>query len=73
MNLKDHIRSIPDFPVKGILFYDIATLLREPQAMTHCLEAFETMVRVWKPDVIRGLRVAASSLQRRWLSALAFP
>ena len=55
MNLKDHIRSIPDFPVEGILFYDIATLLREPQAMTHCLEAFESVVRTWKPDVIAGI------------------
>ena len=27
MDLKDHIRSIPDFPKEGILFYDISTLL----------------------------------------------
>jgi endo-1,4-beta-xylanase len=27
MDLKDHIRAIPDFPKPGILFYDIATLL----------------------------------------------
>ena len=29
MDLKDHIRSIPDFPKPGILFYDISTLLRD--------------------------------------------
>lgn len=30
MNLKQHIRHVPDFPRAGILFYDITTLLREP-------------------------------------------
>ena len=27
MDLKAHIRHVPDFPKKGILFYDISTLL----------------------------------------------
>jgi len=31
-DLKDHIRSIPDFPKKGILFRDITTLLGNGQA-----------------------------------------
>ena len=30
MDLKAHIRHVPDFPKPGILFYDITTLLREP-------------------------------------------
>ncbi len=32
MNLKDHIRAIPDFPKQGILFYDISTLLADADA-----------------------------------------
>ena len=32
MDLKDHIRGIPDFPKPGILFYDISTLLRDADA-----------------------------------------
>jgi adenine/guanine phosphoribosyltransferase-like PRPP-binding protein len=32
MNLKDHIRGVPDFPKPGILFYDISTLLRNADA-----------------------------------------
>ena len=32
MDLKDHIRSIPDFPKEGILFYDISTLLAHADA-----------------------------------------
>jgi adenine phosphoribosyltransferase len=31
MDLKEHIRHVPDFPKAGILFYDITTLLRDPQ------------------------------------------
>lgn len=31
MNLQDFIRSVPDFPQKGIVFKDITTLLKEPE------------------------------------------
>jgi adenine phosphoribosyltransferase len=30
-NLKKHIRQVPDFPIPGILFYDITTLLDKPE------------------------------------------
>lgn len=36
MNLKEHIRSIPDFPKKGILFKDITTLLENNDAFKYC-------------------------------------
>ena len=32
MNLKDHIRSIKDYPKKGILFRDITTLIKDEKA-----------------------------------------
>ena len=32
MNLKDYIRSIPDYPKKGILFRDITTLIKDANA-----------------------------------------
>ena len=32
MNLKDYIRSIPDYPKKGILFRDITTLIKDEKA-----------------------------------------
>jgi len=55
MNLKEHIRGIPDFPIEGILFYDIATLLRNPDAMKHCLDSLEEQIRQWMPNVIAGI------------------
>ncbi len=33
MDLKEHIRHVPDFPKAGILFYDITTLLRNPEGL----------------------------------------
>jgi adenine phosphoribosyltransferase len=41
MDLARLIRSIPDFPVKGILFRDITTLIRDGEAFQ---EAVDTMV-----------------------------
>lgn len=35
MNLKEHIRSIPDFPSPGIMFRDITPLLKSATAMRH--------------------------------------
>ena len=38
MNLKDHIRSIRDYPKKGILFRDITTLIKNEDAFTQCID-----------------------------------
>ena len=35
MNLKKYIRSIPDYPKKGILFRDITTLIKDPEAFKY--------------------------------------
>ena len=37
MNLKDYIRSIPDYPKKGILFRDITTLIKNENAFTETI------------------------------------
>tara|TARA_Y100000817_G_scaffold164874_1_gene128866 strand:+ start:787 stop:1314 length:528 start_codon:yes stop_codon:yes gene_type:complete len=37
MNLKDFIRSIPDYPVKGILFRDITTLIKDEKAFAETI------------------------------------
>ncbi len=38
MNLKKYIRSIPDYPKKGILFRDITTLIKEPKAFNFTID-----------------------------------
>ena len=37
MNLKDFIRSIPDYPKKGILFRDITTLIKDEKAFAEAV------------------------------------
>ena len=38
MDLKKHIRSIQDYPKKGILFRDITTLIKHPQAFNYAID-----------------------------------
>ena len=64
MNLKDHIRSIPDFPKPGILFYDISTLLQHAEAWKATVDRLAEENYPYKPDRLigvesRGFLVAA--------------
>ena len=38
MNLKDHIRTIPDYPKPGIMFRDVTTLLGDPRAFRRTID-----------------------------------
>lgn len=55
MDLKAHIRSIPDFPKPGILFYDISTLLAHPHAWRSTIERLAEAVRPHRPDLLVGI------------------
>jgi adenine phosphoribosyltransferase len=55
MDLKDHIRGIPDFPKPGILFYDISTLLRDADAWGVAMGRLSRAVRTHQPDLIAGI------------------
>jgi adenine phosphoribosyltransferase len=52
LNLADHIRSIPDFPKPGILFYDITTLLAHPAAFRRAVVDMANPFRRDKIDVV---------------------
>ena len=46
MDLKEYIRSIPDYPKKGILFRDITTLIKDEKAFEECInQIVENSVR----------------------------
>jgi adenine phosphoribosyltransferase len=55
MDLKAHIRHVPDFPKPGILFYDISTLLAHAEAWKVCVDRMEAAVRPMKPDLLVGI------------------
>lgn len=40
MDIKDAVRTVPDFPKKGIMFRDITTLLKDKQAFEEVVEKF---------------------------------
>ncbi len=55
MDLKDHIRGIPDFPKPGILFYDISTLLRHAAAWQVAMGRMARAVLPYQPDLLAGI------------------
>lgn len=55
MDIKDHIRGIPDFPKPGILFYDISTLLAHADAWQVAMGRMAREVRRFHPDVLAGV------------------
>lgn len=55
MDIRDHIRQIPDFPKPGILFYDISTLLAHPLAWRETVDRLAALVRPFAPDLLFGI------------------
>lgn len=55
MDIKNHIRGIPDFPKPGILFYDISTLLANADAWQFAINELAKEVAPLKPDLLAGI------------------
>ena len=55
MDLKQHIRHVPDFPKVGILFYDITTLLRDPQGFKMTVDLLSTPYHGQAIDAVVGI------------------
>ena len=55
MNLKDHIRSIQDYPKKGILFRDITTLIKNNDAFTYTIDLMVESSKKFKIDKIAAM------------------
>ena len=54
MDLKSKIRNIPDFPQKGVMFRDVTTLLKDPEAFRYSIQKFKEYYQGKKIDVIVG-------------------
>lgn len=55
MDLASTIRNVPDFPVKGILFYDITTLLNDPEAFKASIDQLADHYQNAEIDLIVGI------------------
>jgi adenine phosphoribosyltransferase len=54
-SLKSLIRGVPDFPKKGILFYDITTLLKDKVGFAKLIDAFSEYYINKNIDVVMGI------------------
>jgi adenine phosphoribosyltransferase len=54
-DFKSAIREIPDFPKKGILFYDITTLLQDPKAFRTAIERMEQQFEKARIEKVVGI------------------
>ena len=55
MNLKEYIRSIPDYPKKGILFRDITTLIKDEKAFAESIDQMVERSKKFKIDKIAAI------------------
>ncbi|MFH1915967.1 MAG: adenine phosphoribosyltransferase [Nanoarchaeota archaeon] len=55
MDLKEKIRTVPDWPKSGIMFRDITTLLQDPDAFKDAIKILVERYRENPPDVIAGI------------------
>jgi len=55
MDLKEYIRSIPDYPKKGILFRDITTLIKNEKAFRSCIDQIVERSKKFKLDKIAAV------------------
>ena len=55
MDLKEYIRSIPDYPKKGILFRDITTLIKDTKAFNYSIDKIVEVSREIKFDKVAAI------------------
>jgi adenine phosphoribosyltransferase len=55
MDLKTHIRDVPDFPKPGILFRDISPLLAHAEAWKATIDRLADVVAPHKPELLAGI------------------
>lgn len=55
MDLASTIRNVPDFPVEGILFYDITTMLKNPEAFRVSIDQLVSRYKNSGVEVVVGV------------------
>jgi len=55
MDLASTIRGVPDFPIEGILFYDITTLLKDPHALKESMSRLVNRYKDAGIDTVVGI------------------
>ena len=52
--LKEYVRSIPDFPEPGIIFRDVTTILQDPDGLSLSIDGLRAELKGLDYDLILG-------------------
>lgn len=55
MNLEDHIRTVPNFPKPGVLFYDIGSIMSQPDVLKEAIKQLHLKIQPYQPQLILGI------------------
>jgi adenine phosphoribosyltransferase len=53
--IKNSVRDVPDFPIKGVIFKDITPILKDQQLCTDIIDAFAEQLNGFEFDAIAGI------------------
>lgn len=52
--IEEYVRSIPDFPEKGIIFRDVTSVLQDADGLRLAIDSMEAKIKDWDFDVVVG-------------------
>ena len=55
LNLDDYIRKVHDFPIKGVLYYDITSILANPTAFKYCIDSMIAQYKDKSIDAVAAI------------------
>jgi adenine phosphoribosyltransferase len=73
LNLDDYIRKVPDFPKKGILFYDITSVLSSPIAFKFCIDQMVEIYKDKKIDAVAAIEARGFLFAAPYAAVMSIP
>jgi len=72
-NLDDYIRKVPDFPKKGILFYDITSVLASPVAFKFCIDQMAEIYKDKRIDAVAAIEARGFLFAAPYAAMMGIP
>ena len=72
-NLDAYIRKVPNFPKKGILFYDITSILVNPMAFQYCIDSMLNLYRNKSIDAVAAIEARGFLFAAPFAASMKIP
>jgi len=72
-NLDDYIRKVPDFPKKGVLFYDITSILASQAAFQYCVDSMVSLYKDKSVDAVAAIEARGFLFAAPFAIAMKIP